>query len=60
LLAVSRAAVDRQPAAVSAADLAIMTLIDRQYLARPDYGWRRMAAWLATQGHLVNASGCSG
>jgi putative transposase len=31
-----------------------MALIDRQYLARPYYGSRRMAAWLATQGHLVN------
>ena len=31
-----------------------MALIDRQYLARPYYGSRRMAAWLATQGHHVN------
>src|SRR5207244_2505925 len=37
-----------------AADRAIMALIDQQYLARPYYGSRRMAAWLATQGHLVN------
>ena len=29
-----------------------MALIDR--LARPYYGSRRMAAWLATQGHAVN------
>jgi len=35
-------------------DLAIMALIDRQYLARPYYGSRRMVAWLATQDHLVN------
>src|SRR5207245_530963 len=28
--------------------------VDRQYLARPYYGSRRMAAWLATQGHPVN------
>ena len=54
LLAVSRAAVYRKPAEVSAEDLAIMTLIDRQYLARPYYGSRRMAAWLATQGPVVN------
>ena len=54
LLAVSRSAVYRQPAEVSAEDLAIMALIDRQYLARPYYGSRRMAAWLATQGHVVN------
>ena len=32
----------------------MMALIDRQYLARPYYGSRRMAAWLATQGHVVN------
>src|SRR5271156_6527946 len=54
LLAVPRSAVYRQPAEVSAEDLAIMALIDRQYLARPYYGSRRMAAWLATQGHVVN------
>ena len=54
LLAVPRAAVYRQPAEVSTEDLAIMALIDRQYLARPYYGSRRMAAWLAIQGHVVN------
>ena len=54
VLAVSRASVYRQPAEVSDEDLAIMALIDRQYLARPYYGSRRMAAWLATQGHVVN------
>src|SRR5205807_5819691 len=54
LLAVPRWAVYRKPAEVGAEDLAIMALIDRQYLARPYYGSRRMAAWLATQGHRVN------
>jgi putative transposase len=54
LLAVSRSSVYRPPAEVSEEDRAIMALIDRQYLARPYYGSRRMAAWLATQGHLVN------
>src|ERR1700736_6352195 len=54
LLAVARSAVYRKPGEVSAADLAIMALIDRQYLARPYYGSRRMVAWLATQGHVVN------
>ena len=54
LLAVSRSAVYWKPAEISADDLAIMALIDRQYLVRPYYGSRRMAAWLATQGHLVN------
>jgi len=54
LLAVSRSSVYRRPAAVSDEDRTIMALIDRHYLARPYYGSRRMAAWLATQGHLVN------
>jgi putative transposase len=54
LLAVSRSSVYRQPTEVSEVDRAIMALIDRQYLARPYYGSRRMVAWLATQGHLVN------
>src|SRR3954451_22862806 len=54
LLNVSRASVYRRPAPVSAEDLRLMELIDRQYLAQPFYGSRRMAAWLATQGHTVN------
>ncbi len=54
LLEVSRASVYRRPAPVSAEDLRLMELIDRQYLARPFYGSRRMAAWLVTQGHPVN------
>ena len=54
LLAVSRSLIYRKPAELSEQDHAVMALIDRQYLARPYYGSRRMAAWLATQGHLVN------
>jgi putative transposase len=54
LLAVSRASVCRRPAEISEEDCTIMALIDRQYLARPYYGSRRMAAWLATRGHVVN------
>jgi hypothetical protein len=54
LLAVSRASVYRRPAEISEENCTIVALIDRQYLARPYYGSRRMAAWLATQGHVVN------
>jgi putative transposase len=54
LLAVSRASFYRRPAEISEEDCTIVALIDRQYLARPYYGSRRMAAWLATQGHVVN------
>ena len=54
LLSVSRASVYRRSAEINEEDCAIMALIDRQYLVRPYYGSRRMAAWLATQGHVVN------
>jgi putative transposase len=54
LLEVSRASVYRRPAPVSADDLRLMELIDRQYLACPFYGSRRMTAWLTTQGFPVN------
>src|SRR5690348_13732216 len=54
VLALPRSSVYRKPAEVDAEDLAIMALIDRHYLVRPYYGSRRMAAWLATQGHRVN------
>src|SRR4051794_16933434 len=54
LLSVSRASVYRRPTPVSEEDCTIMRLIDRQYLVRPYYGSRRMAAWLATQGHVAN------
>src|SRR6202051_4657365 len=54
LLAISRSSVYRRQAEVSEEDCAIMALIDRQCLARLYYGSRRMAAWLATQGHVVN------
>src|SRR5260221_9632273 len=54
LLSVSRASVYRRPAPVSEEDCTIMALIDRQYLVRPYYGSRGVAAWLAAQGHVVN------
>src|SRR3954451_21392543 len=53
LLDVGRASVYRRPAPVSVEDLRLMELIDRQYLACPFYGSRRMAAWLTTQGFPV-------
>src|SRR5207245_435530 len=54
LLVISRSSLYRRPAEVSEEDCAITALIDRQYLARPYYGSRRMAAWLATPGHPVH------
>ena len=54
LLDISRSGLYYQPVEVSEEDLTIMKLIDRQYLATPFYGARRMAAWLKKQGHVVN------
>jgi putative transposase len=54
LLALSRSSLYRRPAEINEEDGTIMALIDRQYLVRPYYGSRRMAAWLKTQGHAVN------
>lgn len=38
----------------SAENLALMRLIDEQYLRTPIYGSRRMQLWLSKQGHEVN------
>jgi putative transposase len=54
LLGLSRAALYYRPVEVSAYQLELMALIDRQYLRAPFYGARRIAAWLGTQGHTVN------
>ena len=54
VLGVSRSSVYYRPVAAEAADLDLMRLIDRQYLATPFYGSRRMTAWLEVQGHAVN------
>src|SRR5256714_14289818 len=54
LLALPRSSVYHKLAEVGAEDLTIMALIDRQYLARPYYGSRRMAALLADQRPQLN------
>lgn len=54
LLGISRSGLYYQPAGISGEDLTLMKLIDRQYLATPFYGTRRMAAWLKKEGHIVN------
>jgi putative transposase len=43
-----------EPAPESAANLALMRLIDEEYLRRPYYGSRRMTVWLNNEGHEVN------
>jgi len=54
LLNISRSGLYYHPVDVSEEDLFVMKLIDRQYLATPFYGARRMAVWLRNQGHRVN------
>ena len=54
LLYISRSGLYYQPKGISEEDLALMKLIDRQYLATPFYGARKIAAWLKSQGRQVN------
>jgi len=54
LLDISRSGLYYQPKGISEEDLTLMKLIDRQYLATPFYGARKIAAWLKSQGQRVN------
>jgi len=54
LLDISRSGLYYQPVEVSEEELTLMKLIDRQYLATPFYGARKIAAWLKSQGYTVN------
>jgi putative transposase len=54
LLSISRSGLYYRPRAVSAEDMTLMKLIDRQYLVTPFYGARRMVAWLKSQHYVVN------
>ena len=53
LLGFSRAALYYQPVAVSDEDLALMRLMDEQYLKHPYYGSRRFSIWLCERGYEV-------
>ena len=53
LLEVSRASVYYQPAGVSHDAQELMKMMDRQYMASPFYGSRRMTVWLKGQDHRV-------
>jgi putative transposase len=54
LLSISRSSLYYQPKRISGEDLALMKLIDRQYLVTPFYGARKIAAWLKGQDYTVN------
>jgi putative transposase len=54
LLDINRSGLYYQPKSISEEDLALMKLIDRQYLVTPFYGARKIAAWLKGQKYRVN------
>ena len=54
LLGISRSSLYYQPVGPSDEELAILRLMDEQYLKTPFYGSRRMVAYLAQQGYQVN------
>ena len=54
LLGISRSSLYYRSRGTSSEDLAVMKLIDQQYLATPFYGSRRMAVWLKRQGRPVS------
>jgi putative transposase len=53
LLLLSRSTLYYAPIGESAENLALMRLIDQQFLETPWYGSRQMARWLQRQGHSV-------
>jgi len=54
LLRISRSSLYYRPRGLPPEDLAIMKLMDQQYLATPFYGSRRMTIWLNRQGQQVS------
>lgn len=54
LLGLARSSYYYEPAGASELDLALMRLIDAQYMETPFYGARRMTAWLNSRGFHVN------
>jgi putative transposase len=54
LLGISRSSVYYRRKPTPPADLELMEAMDRQYLATPYFGSRRMQAWLQTQGQGVS------
>ena len=54
LLGLARSTLYYEPAPETAENLSLMRLIAEPYTRYPFYGSRRIARWLATQGHEVN------
>ena len=54
LLSLHRSGLYYRPVEQTEENLALMRLMDEQYLKTPFYGIRRLTAWLNLQGHKVN------
>jgi putative transposase len=54
LLGVNRSSYYYHPKGESVENLALMRLVDEQYLQTPIYGYRQMTRWLHRQGYRVN------
>lgn len=54
LAGISRSVIYREPASETDANLALMRLIDEQYMRHPEFGYPRMTDWLRGQGYQVN------
>lgn len=54
LLSLHRSGLYYQPVAVAHEDLALMSLLDKQYLKTPFYGYRKMTKFLQGQAYQVN------
>jgi len=54
LAGVSRSDIYYQPAIETETNLALMRLIDEQYLRHPEFGYPRMTDWLQDKGYLIN------
>ena len=54
LAGISRCCIYYQPAVETEMNLALMRLIDKQYMLHPEFGSPRMTDWLQDQGYPVN------
>jgi putative transposase len=54
LLSLPRSSAYYESAPIPEEDLALMRLLDEEYLRHPFLGSRKMQVWLAGQGHVVN------
>ncbi len=54
LAGVPRSSFYYEPAPETPENLALMRLIDEQYLRHPEFGYPRMTDWLRDRGHVVN------